>query len=114
MSAFSGYRSALSALPAATGAVALSSPAWAEEPISTVSYACKDSKTIEASYFDGRVEIELGDGRAMTLPQTPSGSGIRDADQGETIVFWSKGDEAFVTEGAAEEMTYADCKEQPE
>jgi membrane-bound inhibitor of C-type lysozyme len=100
------------ALPlAATLAVTLGVPSWAEDAISTVSYLCKDEKTIEAAYYQDRVELTLDDGREITLPQTPSGSGIRYADANETIIFWSKGDEAFVTEGAEEEMTYAGCRE---
>jgi membrane-bound inhibitor of C-type lysozyme len=38
-----------------------------------------------------------------------SGSGIRYANADETFVFWSKGDTAFVTEGADEKQTFADC-----
>jgi membrane-bound inhibitor of C-type lysozyme len=38
-----------------------------------------------------------------------SGSGIRYANAGETFVFWSKGDTAFVTEGADQAETYSDC-----
>ena len=57
----------------------------------------------------GRVILTLADGKKLTLPQTLSGSGIRYANEGETFVFWSKGDTAFVEEGANQTMTYKDC-----
>ena len=53
--------------------------------------------------------LTLADGKKLTLPQTLSGSGIRYANEGETFVFWSKGDTAFVEEGASQTVTYKDC-----
>ena len=95
--------------------------AAADQPVSTVRYACQQNKTIVAQYFNGpsstapngqpipggRVDVSLSDGRKLRLPQTLSASGIRYADPAETVVFWSKGDTAFVEEGKA--RTYADC-----
>jgi membrane-bound inhibitor of C-type lysozyme len=83
--------------------------AAAQEPISTVKYACADGKTIEATYYADKVDLILSDGRGLTLPQTMSGSGIRYADAGEIFVFWSKGDTAFATEGDPDKPTFADC-----
>lgn len=84
--------------------------------IQTVHYACSDNKTITASYFEGEskpaaspgmpptpggsVALTLSDGRQMTLPQTISGSGIRYANPDESLVFWSKGNGATITEGS--------------
>jgi membrane-bound inhibitor of C-type lysozyme len=84
----------------------------AQEPISTVKYSCADDKTIEATYFSDKVDLALGDGRTMSLPQTMSGSGIRYANADESFVFWSKGGTAFATEGDADKPTFADCVEQ--
>lgn len=95
--------------------------AAADKPIATARYVCQQNKTIVADYFDGpsrtapngqpipggRVVVSLSDGRKLDLPQTLSGSGIRYANAGESFVFWSKGDTAFVEEGKA--MTYAGC-----
>lgn len=92
-----------------------------DAPISTVRYICQQNKTIVADYFDGpsrtapdgrpipggRVTLSLSDGRRFGLPQTISASGIRYANPGESFVFWSKGDTAFVEEGASQ--TYAGC-----
>lgn len=94
-----------------------------DAPISTVRYQCQQNKTIVADYYDGkssagpdgrpipggRVVVQLSDGRKFSLPQTLSGSGIRYADSGETFVFWSKGDTAFVEEGSDQKVTYRDC-----
>ena len=95
--------------------------AQAPSPVATVQYSCAQGKTLAAEYFDGptrtapdgrpipggRVLLTLTDGRKLTLPQTLSGSGIRYANEGETFVFWSKGDTAFVEEGQT--ATYKDC-----
>jgi membrane-bound inhibitor of C-type lysozyme len=99
--------------------------AWSQgaQPVATVEYRCEQGKSLTAAYFDGptrtapdgrpipggRVELTLADGKGLTLPQTLSGSGIRYADEGDTFVFWSKGDTAFVEEGPSRTVTYKDC-----
>jgi membrane-bound inhibitor of C-type lysozyme len=97
--------------------------AQAASPVATVSYDCGQGKALVAEYFDGptrtapdgrpipggHVVLTLADGKKLTLPQTLSGSGIRYANQGETFVFWSKGDTAFVEEGPSQAVTYKDC-----
>lgn len=97
--------------------------AQAPSPVATVQYGCAEGKTLVAEYFDGptrtapdgrpipggRVVVTLADGKKLTLPQTLSGSGIRYANEGETFVFWSKGDTAFVEEGRNQAVTYKDC-----
>ncbi len=92
------------ALLAVSGSLAL-----AADPIAKVKYTCADARTIEATYWPEKVDIVLSDGRAMTLPQTMSGSGARYANADELVVFWNKGDDAFVTEGDPNKPTYADC-----
>ncbi len=103
-------------------AILLAVPA-AAQPAASVRYRCDGGKTLTADYYNGptrtapdgrpipggRVELVLGDGRTLVLPQTLSGSGIRYANAGETVVFWSKGDTAFLTEGARAVETYANC-----
>jgi len=92
--------------------------------MATVHYACARGKSLTAQYFDGptrtapdgrpipggRVVLTLDDGRRLTLPQALSGSGIRYANADETVVFWSKGDTAFVEEGASHKISYEDCR----
>jgi membrane-bound inhibitor of C-type lysozyme len=103
--------------------IASAALAQAPSPVATVQYSCAQGKSLSAEYFDGptrtapdgrpipggRVILTLADGKKLTLPQTLSGSGIRYANEGETFVFWSKGDTAFVEEGANQTVTYKDC-----
>lgn len=53
------------------------------------------------------VQLELSDGRELTLPQVISGSGARYANRDESFVFWNKGRTAFVEE--AGQQTYTGC-----
>ena len=105
-----------------TGAVA---PTASTRLIQAVSYRCDGGKQIDARYYDGAaaparapgqpptpggsVSLALSDGRRMTLPQTVAASGIRYASPDDAVVFWSKGDDAFLTEQGS--ATYADCRE---
>jgi len=90
--------------------------------ISEVNYICDDDKTIEASFYEGEsvlvepgempvptgsVKIVLSDGRNFDLPQTISASGIRYANEDESLIFWSKGNNAFILE--QDEETYKNC-----
>jgi membrane-bound inhibitor of C-type lysozyme len=91
--------SAVLALPGLTAA----------DPIATVKYACNGGKTIDATYYEEKVDLTLSDGRSVSLPQAMSGSGTRYANADESFVFWSKGNDAFVTEGDPDNPTFADC-----
>ena len=83
--------------------------------INSVTYSCDDGKTIVAAYAQTSVALTLSDGRNLTLPQTESGSGIRyettatstNSASSTDIVFWSEGDNAFMTENAS--STYQNC-----
>lgn len=104
-------------------AIVVADVALAQAPIAVVQYSCAHGKSLHAEYFDGltrtapdgrpipggRVILTLADGKKLTLPQTLSASGIRYANEGETLVFWSKGDTAFVEEGPNRTVTYEDC-----
>ncbi len=77
------------------------------EVTTLVEYICEGGKALMASYGEEIVTVDLVDGRALTLAQTVSASGVRYANEGESVVFWSKGDTAFLEEGG--ETTYGDC-----
>jgi membrane-bound inhibitor of C-type lysozyme len=77
------------------------------KPINKVIFSCAEGKEIYAEFFYRMVHIDPSDAKSMYLPQTISASGARYADLEETIVFWNKGDTAFVQEGEA--TTYSDC-----
>ena len=73
-------------------------------------FACDGGKKIDATFVNtgkGSVRLALSDGRSLTLPQTRSGSGARYANKNESIVFWNKGDTAFIDEGG--KVTYENC-----
>jgi hypothetical protein len=53
------------------------------------------------------VRLVLSDGRNLTLPQAMSASGARYANKDESIVFWNKGDTAFLEENGR--TTYEGC-----
>lgn len=93
--------------------------------ISSVQYICDNEKNIIASYYEGprmptpvpgemptptgSVEISLnGDARIM-LRQTISGSGIRYANEDESLVFWSKGDGALIMRNNVMDLSYINC-----
>jgi len=73
-------------------------------------FTCGAGKSIAAIFHNGpqsRVRLSLSDGRHLVLPQARSASGARYANADESIVFWNKGDTAFIEEGGR--MTYRDC-----
>jgi membrane-bound inhibitor of C-type lysozyme len=97
----------------------------AQTQTAVANYMCDANKTIIATYFagatatsttpntpptpNGSVALVLSDGRNLTLPETISGSGIRYTNADGSIVFWSEGNAAFITEGANQQQTFANC-----
>ncbi len=75
--------------------------------VNKVVFSCKEGKNIKADFYKDRVYVSLSDGRNMSLPQVLSGSGARYVNFNESIVFWNKGDTAFVDEKGT--ITYKDC-----
>ena len=73
-------------------------------------FRCQDGRTIDAVFSNGTqnsVSLALADGRSITLPQAPTASGARYASAGDRIVFWNKGNTAFIEEDGT--ATYLDC-----
>jgi membrane-bound inhibitor of C-type lysozyme len=73
-------------------------------------FDCDGGESIEAAFDNGpkpSVELALSDGRRWILPQALSASGARYANGDESIVFWNKGNTAFIEEGGR--TTYRDC-----
>lgn len=98
----------------------------AGQPIGAATYSCEMGKVISVVYYDnpslaqttnpgepptptGSVKLTLNDTRVVTLKQTISASGSRYANTDETFVFWSKGNTAFIEEGADHAETYSGC-----
>jgi len=76
-------------------------------PEQVIVYQCDDGKNINAAFSKDQVQVTLSDSRVYTLVQVVAASGIRYADEGETIVFATKGDEGFLLEN--NEQTYRNC-----
>ncbi|MDR3558143.1 MAG: MliC family protein [Candidatus Pacebacteria bacterium] len=73
-------------------------------------YSCDGDKSITATFHlpqDDFVNINLSDGRHFILAHVVSADGARYANANEQIVFWNKGDTAFLTENGT--TTYSGC-----
>lgn len=79
------------------------------EPINSVKFVCAENKVINADFYKNFVHLEFGLQKTLYLPQTISASGARYANSDESIVFWNKGDTAFITEGDPNNVTFKDC-----
>ena len=84
-------------------AVAASAP----KIINTATFSCSHNKTIRAIFFANQVDLTLSDGRHLLLPQALSASGALYANADEAVVFWNKGNTAFIEEGP--QTTFAGC-----
>ena len=79
------------------------------EPIAKAMFTCADNKAIESVFYKNFVRIETNSLGTLYLPQTISASGARYANTDESVVFWNKGDTAFITENDSNNITYKDC-----
>jgi len=72
--------------------------------VNNVTYYCQEG-ILKAAYGKNNVAVTFPDGTASTLPQSISADGGR-YESGATV-FWSKGDNAFVT--VNDKNTYTNC-----
>lgn len=75
-----------------------------------VNYACAEGKDLRARIElkpGNQAEVFLPDNSKLLLTQATSGSGVRYVNKGESFVFWTKGDTAFVDEGGV--ISFKDC-----
>jgi len=75
--------------------------------INKATFVCSEGKSIQAVFRRRSVRLKLSDGRDFTLKQAIAASGARYADSDERIVFWNKGNTAFITEN--DSTTYRHC-----
>ena len=103
------------AVPRASAPTTATSTSSSEQNPSHIQYFC-DKRGITAVYItasttaNSSVALTLSDGRSLMLPQVMSGSGIRyeqGAGTSHDVIFSSKGDNAFLTEGS--KVTYDNC-----
>lgn len=77
--------------------------------VSHVVYSCDGNKNVSSLFYDGKAQLTLSDNRNLLLLQTISASGVRYTNTDNSIVFWTKGNTAFIQEG--ENLTYSNCVE---
>jgi membrane-bound inhibitor of C-type lysozyme len=79
-------------------------PAPVPVAVNAVTYYCQEG-ILKAVYGKSDVAVTFPDGHSLVLPQSVSADGGRY--ESGTTVFWSKGDNAFVTE--KDKTTYTNC-----
>ncbi len=112
--------------------VALTLWIWRDKPNSSETqvgaavYTCDNGREISAIYYEnpakaapvtpgeppvptGSVELSLNGAASTTLPQTISGSGVRFANEDESLIFWNKGNSAIVMHGDNLDPDYENC-----
>jgi membrane-bound inhibitor of C-type lysozyme len=75
-----------------------------------VTFVCSDKKQVIATFYpknDDKVSLHLSDGRVMVLSHLISASGARYGNKDESVIFWNKGDTAFLIEGSS--TTFTGC-----
>ncbi len=79
------------------------------ESIAKARFICADNKIIESVFYKNIAQIETDSLGTLYLTQTIPASGARYANKDDSIVFWNKGNTAFITEGNQNSPTYKDC-----
>ena len=77
------------------------------DSIVLANYNCLDNKSIKVLFYSEKADLTLSDGRTFLLLHAISASGARYTNTNESIVFWNKGNTAFITEN--EKSIYQDC-----
>lgn len=86
------------------------------EPVAAVVFQCAEGKEFLARVEvrpdaspenPGRAEVFFIDGSITPVTQTMAASGVRYATADESLVFWMKGETAFIEQ--AGQTTYQDC-----
>jgi len=78
----------------------------------SIYYSCANGKSLNTSFIDKqmtKIRVVLNDSRELELTQSIAASGTRYTNSDESVVFWSKGTTAFLTEQNIE--TYTNCVE---
>jgi membrane-bound inhibitor of C-type lysozyme len=68
------------------------------EPTVRAKFVCPDKTVISVDFYTDFVRIKTPLLGTIHLPRTISGSGARYANNDGSIVFWNKGDSAFITQ----------------
>ena len=104
-------------LPLIAVLLSLPAAAMAQDAMFSVTYACADDRTLEASFINAGDEsfaviFEAGALVPMQIAESASGARYLSAD--EQLELWTKGPEATLTLlGENETVLYRDCAEVP-
>jgi membrane-bound inhibitor of C-type lysozyme len=66
------------------------------EPINKATFVCEGGEKLYVEFFERMAHVERAHAKSIYLPQTISASGARYANKDESLVFWNKGDSAFL------------------
>ena len=79
----------------------------AYSPTSRATYICSENKTFSVTFSERQAEVSLGSDAKFTLEQMVSASGTNYSNDSDALVFWTKGEEAFVEQDG--KQTYSEC-----
>lgn len=77
---------------------------------SDVVFVCDGGKSIHALFYDRGVRVGFPKEPESFLLQTISASGARYANTDESLVFWNKGNEAFIMKNNEADLNFKNCK----
>ncbi|MFA7216914.1 MAG: MliC family protein [Candidatus Paceibacterota bacterium] len=93
--------------------------------LQTITYSCDQKKTVTVTYIEGpepakpapgeppvptgSAEVSLNGQATSTLHQTISADGTRYANEDESFVFWSKGNQVIIMRNNAMDLEYRNC-----
>ena len=78
-------------------------------PNAKVIYECKSGHRIRVNYFENMARVKMDNRGEVYLTQTVSASGARFENKLQNLVFWNKGDNAFVMENDKIIQNFEDC-----
>jgi membrane-bound inhibitor of C-type lysozyme len=78
-------------------------------PISTLKFVCDDKRTIRVVVYKHFAHLETQSWNVSYLPQTLYASGVRYANDDDSVVFWIKDKVAYIAEGTPDNITYKGC-----
>lgn len=75
-----------------------------------VVFVCEDNRSIHAVFYDQGVKVGLPKEPETFLLQTTAASGARFANTDESLVFWNKGNDAFIMRNNETDPNFKNCK----
>ena len=83
------------------------------EPTASANFICPDKTVIAADFYTHFVRIETPSLGKMHLPRTISASGARYQSNDGEVVFWNKGDTAFIEQNGTTTLDNCLAEQKP-